>query len=73
MLTFRLLTVGCAVGVVVLLIGVTAAYLKIPLAAEIIVAALAAIALLIRAIAQKLNPRGSPTGSGDRTGRSGAR
>ena len=73
MLTYRLFSVGCAVAVVVLLIGVTAAYFKIPLAVEIITAALGAIALLIRAITQKVNREAHHPESSGRAGGYGAR
>jgi hypothetical protein len=60
MTAYRLLRLGLVVALIVLLIGVIAAYLNIHGAFEIIWAALIAIAALTAAIAKKVSPKGPP-------------
>jgi len=60
MTTYRLLRLGLAVALIVLVIGVIAAYLNIPGAFEIIWAALLAIAVLTAAIARQVKPPRPP-------------
>lgn len=54
---YRLLCAGLVADVIVLLIGVIAAYLQIPYALQIIAAALGGLALLVRAISSYINPK----------------
>jgi len=56
---YRLLRAGLVADVIVLLIGVTAAYLHIAFAFQIILAALAALAPLIHAISRHVLPSNS--------------
>lgn len=58
MTTYRLLRLGLVIALIVLLIGVIAAYLNIHGAFEIIWAALIAIAGLVTTIARKVSPKG---------------
>ena len=58
MTAYRLLRLGLVVSLIVLLIGVIAAYLNINGAFEIIWAALLAIAVLMAAIAARVKPPG---------------
>jgi len=60
MTAYRLLRLGLGVALIVLLIGVIAAYLNIPGAFEIIWAALLAVAALTAVIARNLKPPQRP-------------
>ena len=64
--TYSLLCAALAVDVIVLIIGVVAAYLRIPYAVEIISAALGTLAILVHAISRTVSP-----GHSNRNGRQG--
>jgi hypothetical protein len=64
MTIYRLLRLGLVVALIVLLIGVIAAYFNISGAFEIIWAALLAIAVLTAAIARYVKPRQPPNQNG---------
>jgi hypothetical protein len=66
--TYSLLCAALAIDVIILIIGVIAAYLRIPYAIEIISAALGTFALLVHAISRTI-----PRRNGNRNGRQGAR
>lgn len=54
--SYQLLRAGLVADVIILIIGVIAAYLHIPYALQIIIAALGGLAPLIHAISRQVNP-----------------